>query len=36
MFPKIDVVKVLSKHENDFQLEKLVIIFRNLKKVNKK
>ena len=31
LFAKIDVVKVLSKYENDCQLEKLVTIVRNLK-----
>ena len=31
LFAKIDVVKVLSKYENDCQLKKLVTIVRNLK-----
>ena len=31
LFAKMDVVKVLSKYENDCQLEKLVTIVRNLK-----
>ena len=32
---KIDIAKVLFKHENDCQHEKLATIFRNLKQLSK-